>query len=101
MCASGRLHIQVLNHTFTCYYPNQEINISLMDNGWLHTGSLVCPDCQEVCEAGVEAQEPPDTGSRYVVSCSKFTKEGGLAGNPLPTINEKIMKTHVVLDNRG
>ena len=66
VCASGRLHIQVLNHTFTCYYPNQEINISLMDNGWLHTGSLVCPDCQEVCEAGAEPQEPLETGSRYV-----------------------------------
>jgi len=64
VCASGRLHIQVLNHTFTCYYPNQEINISLMDNGWLHTGSLVCPDCQEVCEAGAEPQEPLETGSR-------------------------------------
>lgn len=50
VCQSGRLHIKVLNHTFTCYYPRQEINISLMDNGWLHTGSLVCPACEEVCE---------------------------------------------------
>ena len=40
ICTSGRLHIMVLNHTFTCYYPNQEIEISLMDNKWLHTGNV-------------------------------------------------------------
>ena len=41
ICTSGRLHIMVLNHTFTCYYPNQEIEISLMDNKWLHTGNVI------------------------------------------------------------
>ena len=49
-CADGRLHIVVLNHTYTCFYPQQEIPISLLANDWMHTGSLVCPDCSSVCK---------------------------------------------------
>lgn len=62
LCASGRLHIVVLNHTFTCFYPNQEIEIALMDNGWLHTGSLVCPPCEDVCvrRKGVDVDHVDD-----------------------------------------
>jgi hypothetical protein len=48
-CEAGRLHIEVLNITYTCFYPQQIINVALMDNNWLHTGSLVCPNCQDVC----------------------------------------------------
>ena len=48
-CQEGRLHMSVLNHTFTCFYPGQEIDVSLLHNNWLHTGSLVCPSCGEVC----------------------------------------------------
>ena len=39
----------VQNQTYTCFYPRQELQVSLMANGWLHTGSLVCPPCEEVC----------------------------------------------------
>ena len=77
VCASGRLHIMVLNHTFTCYYPRQEINISLMDNGWLHTGSLVCPACEEVCE--VDGANTPDQASpRRLDSKSEFKCRPGI-----------------------
>lgn len=48
-CEAGRLHIEVLNITYTCFYPQQIIKVALVDNHWLHTGSLVCPDCQDVC----------------------------------------------------
>ena len=50
-CKNGRLHIEVLNHTFTCFYPQQEIKVSLVAHSWLHSGSLVCPPCQEICES--------------------------------------------------
>ncbi len=50
-CKAGRLHIEVLNHTFTCFYPNQDIQVSLLAHSWLHTGSIVCPPCEEVCGA--------------------------------------------------
>ncbi len=55
-CADGRLHILVLNHTYTCFYPQQEISISLMANGWLHKGSLVCPACADVCAEELAAR---------------------------------------------
>lgn len=49
-CADGRLHIQILNHTFTCFYTYQTIKVNLRWHPWLHTGSILCPPCQEVCQ---------------------------------------------------
>jgi len=49
-CELGRLHILVMNNTFTCFYPGQEVPVSLAAGGWLHRGSLVCPPCEEVCQ---------------------------------------------------
>ena len=46
----------VLNHTYTCFFAQQEIPISLMANGWLHKGSLVCPACRDVCGEEFEAR---------------------------------------------
>ena len=46
----------VLNHTYTCFFAQQEIPISLMANGWLHKGSLVCPACSDVCGEEFEAR---------------------------------------------
>ena len=48
-CKNGRLHIEVMNYSFTCFYPRQQIQVSLLAHSWLHTGSLVCPPCEEVC----------------------------------------------------
>lgn len=79
ICTNGRLHIMVLNHTFTCYYPNQEIEISLMENNWLHTGSLVCPPCENVCEG-----KPPSLTS----SPKSLSGHGGVADSlPLISVN--------------
>lgn len=40
---------QVSNHTYTCYFPGQELVVRLVANGWLHKGVIVCPACEEVC----------------------------------------------------
>jgi len=48
-CQEQRLHMQVLNHTFTCFYPGQEIEVRLVEDDWLHSGSLICPPCNELC----------------------------------------------------
>jgi leishmanolysin-like peptidase len=39
----------VSNHTYTCYFPGQELVIRLVANGWLHKGVIVCPACEELC----------------------------------------------------
>lgn len=49
-CYGGRLHILVGNHSYTCYYEGQEIGISIIANGWLHKGALVCPLCEQLCQ---------------------------------------------------
>ncbi|XP_023292696.2 leishmanolysin-like peptidase [Lucilia cuprina] len=48
-CSDGRLHIQVANYTYTCYFPGQRLSISISANGWLHRGALICPSCEELC----------------------------------------------------
>ena len=45
-----------MNHTYTCFHPQQRIAVALSANGWLHTGSLVCPDCQDVCGPAFSAR---------------------------------------------
>ncbi len=52
----GRLHVHVLNQTLTCFYPNQELRVSLSAHGWLHYGALVCPDCESLCGAELAAR---------------------------------------------
>lgn len=42
--------LQVGNHSYTCYYERQEIGISIIANGWLHKGALVCPPCEQLCQ---------------------------------------------------
>lgn len=48
-CSDGRLHIQVANYTYTCFFPGQKLSISISANGWLHRGALICPPCEELC----------------------------------------------------
>ena len=48
--------MQVLNHTFTCFYPGQDIEVKLVDNNLLHTCSLICPACDDVCNQEFETQ---------------------------------------------
>jgi len=51
-----------------------------MDNKWLHTGSLVCPPCEDVCEG-----KPPT-----LTSSSKKTLSGhGGVADSLPLISIK------------
>ncbi|XP_063608213.1 leishmanolysin-like peptidase [Penaeus indicus] len=69
MCADGRLHIIVANHTYTCYHANQVINISIFQNGWLHEGAIICPPCEEICEEEdmvcKRGTEPPKSADYY------------------------------------
>lgn len=54
-CREGRLYLEVANHTFTCFYTDQEIKIQLFVNDWLHIGTVVCPPCRELCEVRTHA----------------------------------------------
>ena len=64
-CQEGRLNILVRNVSYSCSYSGQEIPVELVEEdsageSWLHTGSVVCPDCGEVCgdcRAASEASE--------------------------------------------
>ena len=68
-CQDGRLQIVVLNHTYTCFYAGQQLEVRLRpeDDDWLHTGSLVCPSCEEVCgpEAGCRPGVSPPLSHNY------------------------------------
>ena len=64
----------VLNHTYTCFFAQQEIPISLMANGWLHKGSLVCPACRDVCGAEFEARGGKGCDSKEFRSTCRFEK---------------------------
>ena len=53
-CSDGRLHIMVRNVSYTCSYPGEKVPVQLtkVDSSgerWLHSGTLLCPDCQQVC----------------------------------------------------
>ena len=43
LCEQRRLHIVILNHTYTCYFPGQEIQVSITENLLLkHDSSRCC-----------------------------------------------------------
>ena len=53
-CSDGRLHIMVRNVSYTCSYPGEKVPVQLTEvdssgERWLHSGTLLCPDCQQVC----------------------------------------------------
>ncbi|KAK7869707.1 hypothetical protein R5R35_011777 [Gryllus longicercus] len=71
-CHSGRLHLEVANYTYTCYYPRQEVPIRIMAYGWLHQGALLCPPCEELCQEELASKgerckpaSPPPRGVFY------------------------------------
>lgn len=49
-CENSRLHILVANQTYTCYKAGQQLQIRIMSGGWLHSGALVCPPCEHICQ---------------------------------------------------
>lgn len=74
-CENGRLHIEVANHTYTCYHSKQEIKVQLLSNGWLHIGTIVCPPCQELCaETGMECKADLIKAS-YIRAEEKFYED--------------------------
>ncbi|XP_023338328.1 leishmanolysin-like peptidase, partial [Eurytemora carolleeae] len=75
-CSEGRLNIKVMNKTFTCFKKNQELTVKLLSESWLHTGSLVCPACQDICnkETCLPDIEPPRFYQypRHELTCGAF-----------------------------
>ena len=54
-CQEGRVNIVVRNVSFSCSYTGQEIPVELVEEDsegerWLHTGSVVCPECSQFCD---------------------------------------------------
>lgn len=54
-CSRGLLEIEVRGVTYACHLPNQKIPIQLVvdsveEGSWLHTGSVICPPCEEFCQ---------------------------------------------------
>jgi hypothetical protein len=42
------VHIQ--NKSHRCYQANQIIQVQAYTTEWLHDGTIVCPNCTEVCQ---------------------------------------------------
>ena len=53
-CEDGKLTIIVSvggrKEGFVCDRAGQNVTLSLVDGGYLHEGSIVCPACSEVCK---------------------------------------------------
>ncbi|KAH9383115.1 hypothetical protein HPB48_023850 [Haemaphysalis longicornis] len=74
-CSEGRLHIEVANHTYTCYHSKQQIRIQLFASGWLHIGTIVCPTCRDICQKeGMECDADLVKAS-YVLAEKQFHKD--------------------------
>ncbi|VDO99997.1 unnamed protein product [Soboliphyme baturini] len=60
-CQEGRLWLSLLNGTsvYPCYKAGQLIMIRQVLKHWLHSGTIVCPACAELCENCVSETEPP------------------------------------------
>ena len=97
----NRLVINVMGRNFTCFYPQQEIPISLMSNEWLHQGSVVCPPCEDICgeelrrrgERGCAGGVLPPKGYVYPTDGLTCGSEGTLLGS---SRNAALVTTVVV-----
>lgn len=74
-CADGRLHIEVANHTYTCYHSKQQIRIQLYASGWLHIGTIVCPACRDICEKEGMQCDADLVKASYVLAEKQFHKD--------------------------
>lgn len=50
VCNETGLHIMVHGQDFRCYQEGQIIDLQVTSKEWLHTGSIVCPSCEEICQ---------------------------------------------------
>ncbi|XP_055338736.1 leishmanolysin-like peptidase [Paramacrobiotus metropolitanus] len=48
-CQNGRLHVIVANRTIICYSEGQRLQLQILGNEWLHTGTVICPACGLLC----------------------------------------------------
>lgn len=49
-CFKGKLHINILDRTYSCSKEDELIHISIYRKGGLHNGYIKCPACAELCE---------------------------------------------------
>lgn len=97
-CKNGRLHIEVANNTYTCFYESQQLKIQLLYQNWLHIGTIVCPSCLEICqEMGIICE--PDAGKSYYHSVAKnYPKDILVCSNcPSNHFSQRVIKLMVIL----
>lgn len=48
-CSAGLLHITVGEVSYSCHRAGQQLPVQLLRGSWLHSGSVVCPACSQLC----------------------------------------------------
>ncbi|RWS31056.1 leishmanolysin-like peptidase [Leptotrombidium deliense] len=88
-CISGRLHLDIANNSYTCFYASQEIKIQRFYNGWLHIGTIVCPRCSEICESrNSKFRCKPEKQLQFTVIEKTYHKDYlTCAADPLPKVS--------------
>ena len=87
-CEAGGLNIIVRNVSYTCSYTGQEIPVELVEEDsagerWLHTGTVVCPDCSQLCSQCSRSAETEDHHDKRENLGDCFLQAENDAGNLL------------------
>lgn len=48
-CSAQGLQVFVQDRSFLCVRSGQLLSVSVLLNGWVHNGILVCPACHDLC----------------------------------------------------
>ncbi|XP_064643669.1 leishmanolysin-like peptidase [Lineus longissimus] len=69
-CSDKGLSLIVEGREYPCYKEGQVLQIKAISMGYLHSGEIICPSCQEICKGdGMECpkeQDPPLTRTDIV-----------------------------------
>ncbi|XP_038046399.1 leishmanolysin-like peptidase [Patiria miniata] len=58
-CGSDGLKITVEGVNHLCSWKGQQIEISVTTSAYLHTGTIICPSCQELCGTSCPPEQKP------------------------------------------
>ena len=71
-CKDGMLNIMVningRREAIECDKPGQNISIAVGDGGYIHQGSIQCPDCNEVCSNCLAPNEVVQRTAKVITS---------------------------------
>ena len=56
-CSSDGLKITVEGVNHLCSWKGQRIQVSVTSSAYLHTGTIICPGCLELCGASCPPEE--------------------------------------------